>query len=223
MPPRPTPTINNRRARHDYLVLDTLRVRDHARRRRGEVDPRRARPPSRDAYARVENGEVFLHGMHVTPYFFSSDDLDPLRPRKLLLHHRQIDELHRATLEKGVTLVPLKLLLQGRPGQGRARDRPRQARLRQAPDHRRARRQARGRAGHEGRPRAGLRMPGRTVPSRRYTGRCRVTRTTRHLTWGCVASISWIEAGEASRRRRIVVKEPAPNTTAEDNDLALAA
>jgi SsrA-binding protein len=63
----------------------------------------------RDAYARVQDGEVFLHGMHVTPYFFASEDLDPIRPRKLLLHHRQIDELHRATLEKGVTLVPLKL------------------------------------------------------------------------------------------------------------------
>jgi hypothetical protein len=52
----------------------------------------------------------------------------------------------------------------------------------------------------------------------------RITRTIRHLTWGCVASISWIEAGEASRRRRIVVKEPAQPTIAENtSELGLAA
>jgi SsrA-binding protein len=62
-----------------------------------------------DGYARVENGEVWLHGMHISPYEFSSADLEPVRPRKLLLHRRQIDELTRATAEKGVTLVPLRV------------------------------------------------------------------------------------------------------------------
>jgi SsrA-binding protein len=62
-----------------------------------------------DGYARVEHGEVWLHGMHISPYEFSPGDLEPVRPRKLLLHRRQIDELTRATAEKGVTLVPLRV------------------------------------------------------------------------------------------------------------------
>jgi len=62
-----------------------------------------------DAYARVENGEVWLYGMHVSPYEFSRGDLDPVRRRKLLLHHKEIMELTRATEEKGITLVPLRV------------------------------------------------------------------------------------------------------------------
>jgi SsrA-binding protein len=100
--------IRNRRARYDYHVLDSFEcgivlagsevksIRDgHAN--------------LQDGYARVENGEVWLHGMHISPYEFSSADLEPVRPRKLLLHRRQIDELARATAEKGVTLVPLRV------------------------------------------------------------------------------------------------------------------
>jgi SsrA-binding protein len=47
--------------------------------------------------------------MHVSPYEFSRGDLEPVRPRKLLLHRKQIDELARATVERGVTLVPLSV------------------------------------------------------------------------------------------------------------------
>ena len=47
--------------------------------------------------------------MHVSPYEFSRGELDPVRPRKLLLHHKQIVELARATEEKGITLVPLRV------------------------------------------------------------------------------------------------------------------
>jgi SsrA-binding protein len=108
VPPRPTPTINNRRARHDYLVLDTYECGLVLK--GAEVKSiREGKATLREAFARVENGEVFLHGMHVTPYSHSSEELDPVRPRKLLLHHREIDELARAANEKGVTLVPLRL------------------------------------------------------------------------------------------------------------------
>jgi SsrA-binding protein len=108
VPPRPAATINNRRARHDYLVLDTyecglvLKGAEVKSIREGKAN-------LREAYARVEDGEVFLHGMHVMPYSYAREELDPVRPRKLLLHHRQIDELARATAEKGVTLVPLRI------------------------------------------------------------------------------------------------------------------
>lgn len=100
--------ITNRRARHDYLVLDTFEcgiVLEGA-----EVKSiRDSRANLQEAYARIEGDEVWLHGMHVSPYAFSRGELDPVRRRKLLLHRREITELARATAEKGVTLIPLKV------------------------------------------------------------------------------------------------------------------
>lgn len=100
--------ITNRRARHDFEILDVYEcgiVLEGA-----EVKSvRGSRANLQDAYARVERGEVWLHGMHVSPYEFSRGDLDPVRRRKLLLHHGEIDELLRRTAEKGITLVPLKV------------------------------------------------------------------------------------------------------------------
>ncbi len=63
----------------------------------------------RDAYARVEDGEVWLFGMHVPPYSFSRDDLDPVRKRKLLVHHKEILAMARGTEQKGHTLVPMRV------------------------------------------------------------------------------------------------------------------
>ena len=70
---------------------------------------RNGRANLQDAYARIDDGEVWLYGMHVSPYEFSRGELDPVRRRKLLLHHKEIVELQRATEEKGVTLVPLRV------------------------------------------------------------------------------------------------------------------
>ncbi|HZR12252.1 MAG TPA: SsrA-binding protein SmpB [Acidimicrobiia bacterium] len=100
--------ITNRRARHDYLVLDTYEAGIMLA--GAEVKSiRDGRANLQDAYARVENGEVFLHGMHVSPYAFSRAEHDPVRKRKLLLHRGEIDELARKTDERGVTLVPLRV------------------------------------------------------------------------------------------------------------------
>ena len=100
--------ITNRKARHDYFVIDSYEC--------GIVllgpevkSIRNGRANLQDAYARVDDGEVYLYGMHVSPYEFSRGELDPVRRRKLLLHHREIDQITRATDEKGVTLVPLRV------------------------------------------------------------------------------------------------------------------
>ncbi|MGH9032179.1 MAG: SsrA-binding protein SmpB [Acidimicrobiia bacterium] len=100
--------IRNRRARYDYHVLDSFECGIVLA--GSEVKSIRAGHANlQDGYARVEDGEVWLHGMHISPYEFSPGELEPVRPRKLLLHRRQIDELARATAEKGVTLVPLRV------------------------------------------------------------------------------------------------------------------
>jgi SsrA-binding protein len=105
---RSGPTINNRRARYDYFVLDTYEAGIMLA--GAEVKSiREGKSNLTDAYARVQNGEVWLHGMHISPYEYSRGELDPIRPRKLLLHHREIDAIARATADKGATLVPLRL------------------------------------------------------------------------------------------------------------------
>jgi len=108
VPPRPAATINNRRARYDYLVIDTYECGLVLK--GAEVKSiREGKAHLREAYARVQDHEVVLYGMHVAPYSYSQEELDPIRPRKLLLHQREIDEIDRAVAEKGVTLVPLRL------------------------------------------------------------------------------------------------------------------
>ena len=100
--------IRNRRARYDYEVLESFECGIMLA--GSEVKSIRAGHANlQDAYARVDQGEVWLHGMHIAPYEFSPGDLEPVRPRKLLLHRRQIDELERATIQKGITLVPLRV------------------------------------------------------------------------------------------------------------------
>ena len=141
--------ITNRKARHDYFVLDSVRVR---RVLKGpEVKSiRNGRANLQDGYARVDDGEVWLFGMHVSPYEFSRGELDPVRPRKLLLHHKRDRRARAGDRGAGRHARAAARLLQGRPLQGRARDRPRQGALRQAPGDREPRRQARDRTRPEG-------------------------------------------------------------------------
>jgi SsrA-binding protein len=100
--------ITNRKARHDYLVLETWEC--GVMLAGPEVKSLRdGRANLQDAYARVEDGEVWLYGMHVSPYSYSRSELDPVRRRKLLLHGKEIVALERGTAEKGHTLVPLRV------------------------------------------------------------------------------------------------------------------
>jgi SsrA-binding protein len=111
MPPKGTKLVaQNRKARHDYEVLETwecgvvLVGSEVKSLRDGKVQ-------LRDAYARVEDGEVWLHGVHVAPYAFATGfgSHDPERRRKLLLNRREIEELAARTQQEPLTLVPLSM------------------------------------------------------------------------------------------------------------------
>lgn len=101
--------IRNAKAKFQYDVLDTVECgiclagAEAKSLRDGQAS-------LAEAFARVRNGEVWLIGCHITPYSHSSDvDLDPCRPRKLLLRRREIDNLSKAVMQQGLTLVPLDI------------------------------------------------------------------------------------------------------------------
>lgn len=99
----------NRKARHEYLILDSLEAGISLS--GTEVKSLRAGKANlQDSYATVEDGEVWLHQAHISPYDPGSRyNVDPRRKRKLLLHRRQILRLGRQVVEKGLTLIPLRL------------------------------------------------------------------------------------------------------------------
>lgn len=99
----------NRKAFHDYHILDTLEA-GIALLGTEVKGIREGRANLRDAYARVEQGEVWLHNVHISPYTHRGYvDHDPKRKRRLLLHRHEIRKLIGKTVEKGLTLVPTRL------------------------------------------------------------------------------------------------------------------
>jgi SsrA-binding protein len=99
----------NRKARHDYHIQDTFEA--------GMVllgtevkSLRLGHANLKDSYAKITNGEVFVHQIHISPYPFASyDNHDPLRPRKLLLNNHEIKRLYGKVNEKGYALIPLNI------------------------------------------------------------------------------------------------------------------
>lgn len=99
----------NRKARHNYFIEDTFEA--------GLVltgtevkSLRQGRANLKDSYARIKNGEVYLHQLHISPYPFAYyDNHDPLRVRKLLLHNYEIKKLYGKINEMGHSLIPLKI------------------------------------------------------------------------------------------------------------------
>ena len=124
----------NRKARHDYLVEDTLEAglvltgTEIKSIRAGQVN-------LQDAYARIERGEAWLVGVHVAPWAGGNRyNHEPRRDRKLLLHRVQLDQLEGRVRSKGLTLVPLSLYIDDR---GRAKVQLAVARGKQVHDRRR--------------------------------------------------------------------------------------
>lgn len=102
---------NNKKARHDFfidevyeagIVLTGTEIKSI---RQGKVN-------IKESYARIENGEVIIYGMNISPYDHGNIfNVDPVRPRKLLLHKKEIRKLIGYTTVKGLTLIPLNLYL----------------------------------------------------------------------------------------------------------------
>ncbi len=110
MAERERTVVDNRRARHNYsieerfeagLVLQGSEVKA-LREGKGQIG---------EAYATVRDGEIYILNMHISPYSGASThiELDPNRPRKLLLRRKEIEYLTQQTLQRGMTLVPLRV------------------------------------------------------------------------------------------------------------------
>jgi SsrA-binding protein len=103
------PVVDNRKARYNYHIKETFEC--------GLVlagtevkSLRMGRGNLQDAYATVKDGEVWVHNFHISPYDKGNRfNHDPLRPKKLLLHRREINKLQGFQREKGYALIPLKI------------------------------------------------------------------------------------------------------------------
>ncbi len=112
MPHKGVKTIaQNRKARHDYFVEETweagieLRGTEVKSMRMGRVN-------LKDCYAQVRGGELFVEGMHISPYERGNIfNTNPLRPKRLLMHKAEIRKLEQAVMQKGLALIPLSVYL----------------------------------------------------------------------------------------------------------------
>lgn len=101
----------NKKANHDYFIEETIEA--------GIVlqgteikSVRNGKVQLRDAFVRIRNNEAWISNMHISPYEQGNRfNHDPLRPRKLLLHKRQISHLIGTSKEQGMTIVPIKMYL----------------------------------------------------------------------------------------------------------------
>lgn len=104
---------NNKKAYHDYFILDTYEA-GIALAGTEVKSLRMGKCSIKESFVRIENGEVFIYGMHISPYEKGNIfNKDPLRERKLLLHKAEINKLLGKMKEKGIAIVPLKVYFKG--------------------------------------------------------------------------------------------------------------
>ncbi|AMB95636.1 SsrA-binding protein SmpB [Aerococcus urinae] len=101
----------NRKANHDYIIEDTIEAglvltgTEIKSIRKGKVN-------LKDSFARVENGQVWVYGMHVSPFEQGNRfNQDPMRPRKLLLKKREINRLAKHVSQEGYAIIPLRMYI----------------------------------------------------------------------------------------------------------------
>ena len=107
---RPVKTVaSNRKAFHDYFILDRFEAgvelfgTEVKSIRQGNIN-------LKDSFCIIKNGEIFAHGMHISPYEKGNIfNRDPMRPKRLLMHKREIARLYGKTKQEGLTLIPLSV------------------------------------------------------------------------------------------------------------------
>lgn len=106
-----TVCIENRKARYDYFIKDTLECGIELR--GNEIKSIRESAASiKEAWVAIENGQLYVKQMHITPWkTANSFDVDESRDRRLLAHRKEINELYREVQRDGYTLVPLKVYI----------------------------------------------------------------------------------------------------------------
>ncbi len=100
--------VTNRQALRDYYIEKAFEAGIELR--GNEVKSLRAGKANlKGSFARIEKGELYIYNLHISPYKYSREDYDPLRPRKLLLHKTEIRHMEIKSSQQGYTLVPLKI------------------------------------------------------------------------------------------------------------------
>ena len=103
--------VENRKARHDYFVEEAMEA-GIALVGTEVKSIRKGRANIKEAYAQVVNGEIIIYGMHISPYEEGNIfNVDPLRPKKLLLHKAEIRRIGGMLNQQGLTLIPLSMYL----------------------------------------------------------------------------------------------------------------
>ena len=105
--------VDNRKARHEYFVLESYEVGIELY--GTEVKSMRAGTVNlKDSYCRVVDGEMILYGLHISPYAHGNIfNRDPLRPKRLLMHKKEILKLYGQVKQEGLALIPLSLYFKG--------------------------------------------------------------------------------------------------------------
>ena len=101
--------VTNRQAQRDFFIFETFEAGIELK--GSEIKSIRERRANlKDSFAKIENGEIVLHNLHINPYEFARrDEVDPKRPRKLLLKKNEIKYLSSKVFDKGLALIPLKI------------------------------------------------------------------------------------------------------------------
>lgn len=102
---------NNKKARHDYFLEEIIEA-GIALTGTEIKSVRRGKVSIKESYAKVDGGELILYGMHISPYKEGNRyNVDPLRPRRLLVHKREIRKMIGATTQQGMTIVPIQMYI----------------------------------------------------------------------------------------------------------------
>ncbi|MCD7762690.1 MAG: SsrA-binding protein SmpB [Lachnospiraceae bacterium] len=104
---------NNKKAYHDYFIEETYEA-GLALHGTEVKSLRMGKCSIKESFVRIENGEIFIYGMHISPYEKGNIfNKDPLRVKKLLMHRQEIGRMAGKVAEKGYTLVPLRVYFKG--------------------------------------------------------------------------------------------------------------